>query len=61
MHICTELKNVYEIYIRKEKKMTDIITYCDVIEDCKDCPRYAWECDGDKRIESEADDETDSV
>lgn len=26
--------------------MTDIITYCDVIEDCKDCPRYAWECDG---------------
>ena len=30
----------------KEKMMTDIITYCDVIEDCKDCPRYADDCDG---------------
>jgi len=24
----------------------DILTYCDVIEDCKDCPRYADDCDG---------------
>lgn len=26
--------------------MTDRITYCDVIEDCRECPIYAQTCDG---------------
>ena len=26
--------------------MNDRITYCDVIEDCSDCPIYAQTCDG---------------
>lgn len=26
--------------------MCDVVTYCDVIENCEDCPRYADECDG---------------
>ena len=30
--------------------MTDIVTYCD-INTCEDCPRYADDCDGDKRVE----------
>lgn len=31
--------------------MTDFITYCDVIENCADCPRYGDDCDGDKKGE----------
>lgn len=27
------------------------IRLCDVIDKCEDCPRYADDCDGDKRIE----------
>lgn len=26
--------------------MTDRITYCDVIDDCRECPIYAQTCDG---------------
>lgn len=26
--------------------MSDVITYCDVIDDCTECPRYADDCDG---------------
>ena len=26
-------------------------TLCDVIDNCTECPRYADDCDGDKRIE----------
>jgi len=26
--------------------MTDFITYCDVIQNCEDCPRYGDDCDG---------------
>lgn len=26
--------------------MTDRITYCDVITDCRECPIYAQTCDG---------------
>ena len=29
--------------------MTDRITYCDIVECCKECPRYGDDCDGDKR------------
>ena len=29
--------------------MTDIIKICDVVDSCEDCPRYADDCDGDKR------------
>lgn len=29
--------------------MTDRITYCDVVECCKECSRYGDDCDGDKR------------
>lgn len=28
-----------------------MITYCDVIERCEECPRYGDDCDGDKRVE----------
>lgn len=31
--------------------MTDRITYCDVIEDCRDCPIYAQTCDGKEEEE----------
>ena len=24
----------------------DIATFCDIFEDCKDCPRYGDDCDG---------------
>ena len=27
-----------------------MITYCDVIPNCTDCPRYGDDCDGDKRV-----------
>ena len=34
----------------------DIVTYCDVIDDCEECPRYGDDCDGrgdeDESIES---------
>lgn len=34
--------------------MSDAITYCDVIEDCTECPRYADDCDGrEEREENE--------
>lgn len=26
--------------------MDDRITYCDIFEDCTECPRYADDCDG---------------
>lgn len=26
--------------------MSDWITYCDVFECCKECPRYGDDCDG---------------
>lgn len=26
--------------------MTDFITYCDVIQNCEECPRYGDDCDG---------------
>ena len=26
--------------------MCDVVTYCDVIDSCEDCPRYADDCDG---------------
>ncbi len=32
--------------------MSDRITYCDIMESCKECPRYGKDCDGDKRIET---------
>lgn len=25
----------------------DIVTYCDVISDCRECPKYGDDCDGD--------------
>ena len=31
--------------------MTDIITYCDVIAECEDCPIYGNDCDGERRTE----------
>lgn len=29
--------------------MTDIVKQCDVVESCEECPRYADDCDGDKK------------
>ena len=29
-----------------EAPAVDVATYCDVIEDCTQCPRYADDCDG---------------
>lgn len=31
--------------------MSDNIKLCDVIDNCEDCPRYADDCDGDKRTD----------
>ena len=31
--------------------MTDKIKICDVVDNCEDCPRYADDCDGDKRTD----------
>ena len=32
--------------------ITEMLTYCDVIDSCEDCPRYAEDCDG-REIPSE--------
>ena len=29
--------------------MTDIIKQCDVVDNCEECPKYGYDCDGDKR------------
>ena len=29
----------------------DIIKQCDVVESCKDCPRYGDDCDGEEEEE----------
>lgn len=26
-----------------------VVRFCDVIDDCDDCPKYGRSCDGDKR------------
>lgn len=26
-----------------------VVRFCDVIDDCEDCPKYGRSCDGDKR------------
>lgn len=31
--------------------MSDNIKLCDVVDNCEDCPRYADDCDGDKRTD----------
>ena len=31
--------------------MIDVIRFCDVIDNCTECPRYGDDCDGDKRVE----------
>jgi len=34
-------------FFRKEiEKMTGVIRFCDVIENCEDCPNYGDVCDG---------------
>jgi len=39
-------------HIHEADGVADYVTYCDVIEDCTQCPRYANDCDG----RSESDD-----
>lgn len=34
---------------KRGRTMTDIITYCDVIAECKDCPMYGKSCCGERK------------
>ena len=33
--------------------MCDIITQCDIVASCEECPRYGDDCDGDRRLDDE--------
>lgn len=44
------IKQYHKIFLMNQKEIVRLkgerVTYCDVIEDCTQCPRYADDCDG---------------
>lgn len=44
-HIVMVLPDGIEVY---EDGYDDIVTYCDVVDCCEDCPRYGDDCDGEE-------------
>ena len=36
-------------HVFDEIPIAEVVTFCDVIDNCEECPKYGQTCDGDKR------------
>ena len=55
IRICdkAESEHLDKIFPHEEKgtwyDITEMLTYCGVVESCEGCPRYGDDCDGDEK------------